>query len=226
MGEIIPTKNITWSYSAIKAFETCPRQFYHLRVAKDYKDSGSPATVYGEAMHKAAELYIGNGEELPKEFLYLKPLLDKLAAFPGDKLCEYKMALTMNLEPCEMFSPDAWWRGIADLLIVDGGTARCIDYKSSKSAKFADKGQLELMALAVFRHFPDVKVVKGGLLFPIANGFIKETYSIDQEGELWHKWLSKYRKVLSAYKNDVWNPKPSGLCKRYCVVTGCEHNGG
>ena len=24
---------------------------------------------------------------------------------------------------------------------------------------------------------------------------------------------------------DVWNPRPSGLCKKHCVVLECPHNG-
>lgn len=217
---------IPWSFSALKNFETCPKQYYHLRIAKDYKDEAGSAALYGEAMHKAAELYVGSDTPLPREFAFLQLQLDKLKAMPGDKLCEYKMALTSNLEPCEMFAPNAWWRGIADLLIINGTKAKCVDYKSSKHTKYADKGQLELMALAVFRHFPDVTVVQGGLLFPIANAFIKETYAIDRESELWHKWLAKYRKLIVAKKTDTWNPKPSGLCKRFCAVTECPHHGG
>jgi hypothetical protein len=28
-----------------------------------------------------------------------------------------------------------------------------------------------------------------------------------------------------AYDNDVWNPKPSGLCRKHCSVLSCSHNG-
>ena len=27
-----------WSYSSLKLFEQCPRKYYHLRVAKDFKE--------------------------------------------------------------------------------------------------------------------------------------------------------------------------------------------
>jgi hypothetical protein len=36
----------------------------------------------------------------------------------GDKLCEFKMGLTENLEPCGFFDKDVWYRGISDLTII------------------------------------------------------------------------------------------------------------
>jgi hypothetical protein len=137
------------------------------------------------------------------------------------------MGLTANLEPCEFFDDDVWFRGVSDLTILDreSGVAKVIDYKTGKSAKYADKGQLELMALATFKHFPEVKTVKGGLLFVVCKAFIKDTYTIDRESELWQKWLIEYAKLEKAYEVDVWNPRPTGLCKAHCIVTECPHNG-
>jgi hypothetical protein len=79
--------------------------------------------------------------------------------------------------------------------------------------------------LATFKHFPEIKVVKGGLLFVVCNAFIKDTYTIDQESDLWKKWLIEYAKVEKAFEVDVWNAKPTGLCRAHCVVLECLHNG-
>lgn len=217
-----------WSFSGIKAFDQCPKKFYHLKVAKDYKEPVTDALTYGSEFHKAAELYIKEGTPLPSYFNYAKGALDNLNQLPGEKLCEYEMGLTENLEPCGFKDESVWWRGIADLIILDRekGEARILDYKTGKSAKYADTGQLELMALAVFKHFPEVKKVKAGLLFVIAKQFIKDNYSIDLAPTMWQKWLRDYDRLRFAYQTDVWNPRPSGLCKKHCVVTECPHNGG
>lgn len=217
-----------WSFSGIKAFEQCPKKFYHLKVAKDYKEPVTDALTYGSEFHKAAELYIKEGTPLPPYFNYAKGALDNLNQLPGEKLCEYEMGLTENLEPCGFKDESVWWRGIADLIILDRekGEARILDYKTGKSAKYADTGQLELMALAVFKHFPEVKKVKAGLLFVIAKQFIKDNYSIELAPTMWQKWLRDYDRLRFAYQTDVWNPRPSGLCKKHCVVTECPHNGG
>lgn len=217
-----------WSFSSIKAFEQCPRKYYHLRVVKDFKeDDNKEHLVYGKLFHEAAEKYIRDGEPLPPQFNFVKGALDNLNRMDGEKLCEFKMGLKEDLSACGFFDPDVWWRGVADLIILDEekGEARVVDYKTGKSTKYADMGQLEMMALAVFKHFPPIKKVKAGLLFVIANDFLKENYHVDHEQKMWTKWLKDYERMKAAYVNDVWNPRPSGLCRKHCVVTTCPHNG-
>lgn len=218
-------KGPSWSYSSIKQFQTCPKQYYHLRVGKDFVEPSTPALRYGNRFHKAAELYVKEGKKLPPEFEFAKDMLDKLSAMRGTLFPEYKFALNPNLEPCKFRSSEAWWRGIADLLVINKERAKVLDYKTGKSTKYADKGQLELMALATFKHFPDVKYVKAGLLFVLVDEFITAEYSIDDVPKLWHKWLSRYSELATAHKMDSWHPNPSGLCKAHCVVTSCIHNG-
>ena len=216
-----------WSFSRIKAFEQCPKKFYHLKIAKNYREPETEAMHYGTVVHEAAEKYIRDGEPLPKQFEYMEPTLKVLLSMKGEKLCEYEMGLTENLEPCAFDAEDVWFRGIADLIIInrEKKVAKVLDYKTGKSAKYADKGQLELMALALFKHFPEIEMVRAGLLFVVANKFITAKYYKNEEQKLWRKWLFDYGRMEKAYKQDVWNAHPSGLCRRHCVVTECPHNG-
>jgi len=216
---------ITWSYSSIKLFEQCPKKYYHLKVLKDVTEPETEAMDYGTRFHEAAEFYIKNNTPLPEAFKFAKSALDGLKAMPGEKLCEFEMALTEGLEPCAFDDPNRWWRGIADLIILDGEEARILDYKTGKSAKYADTGQLELMALAVFKHFPQVKRVRAGLLFVIAKAFIKDSYDSNNQDKMWLKWLKEINRLKFAHESNVWNPRPSGLCKKHCLVLDCSHNG-
>ena len=216
-----------WSFSKIKSFEQCPKKFYHLKIAKDYRESETEAMLYGTAVHLAAEEYIRDGKPLPPEYNYCKDVLDVLNSIEGEKICEMKMGLTENLEPCEFFADDVWWRGIADLVIMNKRTktAYVVDYKTSKNTRYADKGQLELMAMALFKYFPDIEVVRGGLVFVVCNELVKDEYDIAVAPKLWTKWLGDYNRMKKAHANDVWNANQSGLCKRHCVVTECVYNG-
>ena len=128
-----------WSFSSLKTFTTCPKKFYHTKVAKDIKEPEGEQALYGKLVHEAAELYIRDGKPIPEKFAFIKPALDSLLKMQGEKFCELKMALTEKLEPCDFFSPDCWFRGVADLLIVDRekGEARVVDYKLGKS-RYAD----------------------------------------------------------------------------------------
>lgn len=216
-----------WSFSRIKAFKTCPKQFYHEKVLKQYPVIETEAMRYGTLVHEAAEFYVRDGTPVPSKYNYIVPLLDQLNAIEGEKLCEYEMGLTEDLEPCANDAENVWFRGIADLVILnrDKKLAWVLDYKTGKSAKYADTGQLELMALAIFKHFPEIETVKAGLLFVVADKMVRAIYKKDQERDLWEKWLSEYARLAKAHKTDVWNTNPSGLCKRHCPVTECPHNG-
>lgn len=214
-----------WSFSSIKTFQQCPRKYYHLKVVRDISEPETDEMRYGTVFHEAAEHYVMNDTPLPEAFKFAKSALDGLKNRPGRKLCEYEMGLTANLEPCGFSDPRVWWRGIADLIIIEDDVARVLDYKTGKSAKYADAGQLELMALAVFKHFPEVAKVKAGLLFVVAKAFPKEDFSKSDEQKLWAKWLQEYGRMEVAYRSNVWNPKTSGLCKKHCPVLSCHHNG-
>jgi RecB family exonuclease len=214
-----------WSFSRIKAFENCPKQFYHVHVLKQFPFQETEATRYGTEFHLACEEFVRDGVPVPPKFAFVTAALEALKALPGDKHCELKMGLRADLTPCGFYDKDVWFRGIVDLLIVDGGSARIVDYKTGKNAKYADTGQLQLMALSVFKHFPQVKRVRAGLLFVVANAFVKQNYDVADEGVLWKPWMQKYAALEKAHETGTWNPKPSGLCKRHCPVVECLHNG-
>ena len=214
-----------WSFSRLKSFEQCPKQFYHMKIAKDYTESETEAMRYGTEAHLVAEEFIRDGKPVPAKFAYMKDVLEALNRRRGNKTTEIKMGLTVDLEPCKFRAKDVWWRGIADLVITDGSTAWIVDYKTGKSAKYADKGQLELMALATFKFFPDIKSINAALVFTKAKKFIKHKYTDDMIDSLWDKWLSKFKRMEVAYETDTWNAHPSGLCKRHCAVLECVYNG-
>jgi|TARA_R100000951_G_scaffold29452_1_gene25478 RecB family exonuclease len=217
-----------WSFSKLKAFETCPKQFYHVKILKQYPQEETEAMRYGTDVHLACEEHIRDGKPIPNKYSYVQPSLDALKRIKGDKLCEYELGLTEDLEPCGFKAEDVWFRGIADLIILnkEDNVAWVVDYKTGKSARYADKGQLELMALAVFKHFPEIEVVKGGLLFVVCKQLITDTYTrLAREQEITDKYVNKFQQMVIASDNDVWNAKPSGLCRAWCDVLECAHNG-
>jgi len=216
----------TWSYSSISLFTQCPHKYYRLKIAKDVQEPPADHLDYGVEVHKAAEDYVRDGTPIPAKFSFLQEQLDALLKIKGEKHCEIKMGLDKNLQACGFFDKDVWWRGIADLLIIDGEKAYLIDYKTGKSSKYADTKQLELLSLAIFKHFPKVKKIKAGLLFVVAKDFVKTEYINDEgKGHMWLKWLDDTHRLEVALETNVWNQKPNFTCRAYCPVTDCTHNG-
>lgn len=214
-----------WSYSSIKTFDQCPKKYFHLKVAKDVKDEPGEAAVYGTAVHLAAEEYIRDGKPIPEKFAFMRPIVEALAGFPGEKHCELKLGLRKQgdqFEACDFFDKQVWYRGIVDLLIVDGDTAHMVDYKTGKNAKYADMKQLDLMAGAIFVRFPEVQKIKSGLAYVVSQEFPKKTHKREQLGTYLSVFDTQLDRLDAAIENGVWNAKTSPLCG-WCPVTACEH---
>jgi CRISPR/Cas system-associated exonuclease Cas4 (RecB family) len=217
--------SLVWSYSSLKTFQQCPKKYYHLRVAKDIKQSDTEHTIYGKEMHTAAEEYIKNNKPLPPQFLYLTELLEPLNKIPGEKLCEVKLGIAKvnnRYQPCDFFAKNVWWRGVADLLIINGDTAYSIDYKTSKNAKYADTLQLDLVAAAIFQHYPEVTRVKSALAYVVSKDFIKKDHEKTFKTVYLEKVKFDLERIETATATGVWNAVSGPLCG-WCPVKTC-HN--
>lgn len=217
-----------WSYSSIKTFDQCPKKYYHLRVIKDVKDEDSTATVYGKELHSAAENYIKDAAPIPPKFSFIAPTLEALKRIDGEKYCEIKLGVAKRdgkFAPCDFFAKDVWWRGIADLLIINEKKQQAwlVDYKTSKNAKYADTKQLDLLAGAVFTHFPKVVNIKSALLFVVSNEMVKKEHEFIMRTSYLNSMEPELTRLEAAIKTNVWNPVSGPLC-RYCPVTECAHN--
>jgi len=215
-----------FSYSSLKKFKLCPRQYGEVVVYRNYQDVfTSPKGDYGDKLHKAAESYVKSGGTMDAEFQFLQPALDVLRHMPGDKLTEHRMAVKHDGTPTRWNDPDRWFQGIADLVILgDSPVARVLDYKAGDS-KYADTDQLELMAMLLFAQYPHIKLVKGRLLFVLGNQVRDRNVDISEKDRLWQKWREEDSKRVAAISANNFPARESGLCKKHCPVLSCFHNG-
>ena len=218
------SKPFTWSYSSLSLFQQCPHKYYRLRVVKDIVEPPTEHLNFGLDVHKVCEDYISKDVPIPEKYSYIQQPLDSLKKMEGEKLCEYKMGLTRDLEPCGFFDKNVWWRGVADLIILQGEKAMVVDYKTGKSSRYADTKQLDILSLAAFKHFPQVQHVKGGLLFLVAGDLIKAQYSQGDASNNWVQWLGETARLESSHHTGVWNKKPNFTCNGWCPVADCEHS--
>jgi CRISPR/Cas system-associated exonuclease Cas4 (RecB family) len=212
----------TWSYSALKDYVNCPKQYQEVKVLKNYQKSMTQQILYGNQVHKALENYIKDGEPLAENYKRFEKLMDTLKDIPGEFHPELRMALNYEKKACKWSAEDCWARGIVDFLVVDGEDAFIVDYKTG-SNKYPDVKQLKLMALMVFQHFPEVRNIKAGLMFVMHNSFITEEYVRDQITQLWDAFLPDLARLTHSYENNTWQANPTPLCG-WCPVKSCEHH--
>lgn len=217
-----------WSYSGIKTFETCPLKYCAEKVTKEIKFTDTEHTIYGKEVHTACEEFIRDGKPIDPRFGWMMPALERLNHIEGKKYCELKLGIKRvdgRLEACDFFDPKVWMRGIADLVIVNGSIGHCIDYKTGRSSRYADPRQLALMAAGMFLKFPELQKIKTALLFVVAGDLVKTEFKRENAFDIFAELDELLTRRDVAYNLNLFNPRPNGLCAKYCAVTRCEHNG-
>ena len=212
----------TWSYSSLKDYITCPKQYQEVKVLKNYQKEMTEQILYGNQVHKALDNYIKDGEPLAQNYQRFAPLMDTLKEIPGEFHPELRMALNFDRKACKWSDPECWVRGIVDFLVIDGEHAFIVDYKTG-SNKYPDVKQLRLMALMVMEHFPEVNKVKAGLMFVMHNSFITEEYTREESEKLWNSFIPDLERLKLSYEKDIWHATPNNLCG-WCPVKSCEHH--
>lgn len=209
---------VKWSYSSLKDYQNCPRQYQEIKVLKNYTKFPTAEMRYGTEVHKAVEDYVGEGKPLAPDYQRFTKQLQPLIEMEGVKHPELRMALGFDRKPSKW--GDYWVRGIADLVVLNGDTAFIVDYKTG-SSKYPDPKQLQLMALMVFSHYPEIVHIKAGLLFVIHEHFFPSEYHKEDEEKLWGDFYPHLERLRLSYENGVWQENPTPLCG-WCPVKRCQ----
>lgn len=225
MNQIVNKKPIAWSYSSLTSYETCPRRYYLTKVTKAIKEPQTDATIHGNQVHKALELYVAGTDALPEKYAAYKPVADKIRATPGVKRLEYKFALTESLRETEYFAKDVWLRGVLDVGITRPKSVIVLDYKTGK--RKVDGDQLRLFAMASLALWPHVDTVRTGFIWLGTGQMDTQTYTRADQQEIHQEFSARVHRIERSQFNEDWPPRPSGLCRAWCPVgiKNCEHCG-
>lgn len=226
MARIIP-----WSFSSWSAYQTCPRQFYELRVAKTVIEPPSTQIIWGNEVHKALEDKVKQGKEVPKNMRHMEPIVDRILAGPGDNFAEMELACDEQLKPTSFWDKATWVRGKGDLVKINGIKGAVFDYKTGK--KKPSILQLDLMAVLAFAKFPTLEEIFTCFIWfqdPARPTVAK--YHRDRAPALLQQFIPGVEDMQWSEAEDVWPAKPSGLCRPNpktgfagCPVITCPHNG-
>ncbi len=222
---------IPWSFSSWSAYQTCPRQFYELRVAKNFREPKSKQIIWGEEVHTALEKNIKEGKPIPTSMEHFNPVVEKILAAPGENHAELELACDMNLRPVGFWDEDAWVRGKGDLVKINGHKGIAFDWKTGK--KKSNSLQLDLMSILTFAAFPQLEELSTCFVWfqdPMRPTTTK--YHRDSAPALLDQFMPGVDDMIWSENNDTWPAKPSGLCRPNprtgyagCAVTTCPHNG-
>ena len=218
------TKNPAWSFSSLTSFETCPHKHFRLKVTKDITESESEQMRWGNEVHKALENRVRDGEPLPKGMQKWEPIVSRLLQRKGKPIAEQQLCLNQQLIATDWFGRDSWCRGIVDFMLLDGDKALALDWKTGKVK--TDHDQMMLFAALIFHHYPEVETVHTGYVW-LAHGNKLTTKKFRRSDlpEIWEEFLPRVRRYEQAFETGKWQKRTSGLCRAWCPVLDCEHNG-
>jgi len=211
------TKPIAWSHSALNSYENCAYKHYVTRIAKTIKDVFGPEAQEGTKIHERLENRLLKGVPLSglmKEYEDLCRAIEKAA---GELHPECKFTLTREMKPTTYYGKNAWFRGIIDVLKVNGKSAWIGDWKTGKVKN--DYDQLELFAGVVFIFYPEVMEVKANYIWTKTRELSPtQVYTRDMLHEIWGKYIPRAMALEQAAAEGKWPTNVTGLCKSYCVV--------
>lgn len=218
-------QEFAWSYSRLKNFETCPKRYYNIDVAKTFKEpDDNEHLMYGKLVHDSLANRV-NAEHtpLPPTLKKLEPWAAKVLRTPGKILVEQQLAISKDLQPTSWFGGDAWFRCVVDVLKLNPPVALAIDWKTGKILE--DGIQLALSAQAVFSHHPEIQRIRTEFVWLKDDATSRADFSRDDMPDMWASTLPRVNNLKHAHDTQEFPPTPCGLCKRFCPVSSCPHHG-
>lgn len=210
-----------WSHTALSDFVNCPYAYHQKYVLKTVKTEATPEMLWGRRVHKDFELRIAEGKALPLDLKEHEPFLAAIEALPGVLNTERDIALTTSLEDCGKWDKNVFYRGVIDVSVIDNDRAMIGDYKTGKVKP--DPTQLIGFTLHTFHKYPFVNRVLAFYYWTVNGTTSDFTYRRSQVPELWDHFVPNLKQYREAYRTDVWQKRPSGLCHGWCPQTLCEH---
>lgn len=218
-----------WSYSALTAYETCPKKYWHLSVGKDVKEPPSEILEWGSQVHKAVENNIKKDKPLPmgmKQFGKVVEPLKNAGKRAQSTAVELKLALDRNFQPCGWFGEQVWVRSVLDYAIMNKNKAMLIDWKTGKRRE--NEEQLSLMTAVMFAQDEDLEAVDSAFVWlaePPSRAISRVSYSRADLPRIWDNFLPRVERYEAAHRHQEFPAKPNFQCERFCPVKSCPYNG-
>ncbi len=210
-----------FSFSSLDTFLSCPRKYKFVTVDKLYDDPPGEQQLWGTKVHKHFEDYIKRDTPLPAELAEHADYMAKLKHRPGVIHAERKVALNIKCQPTAYFAKDVWWRGVIDYTNKDDKVSRIADYKTGK---FGPK-PLQLHLCMLYEFAEGAEECHAEFYWTQTRTTTPIVFPRSHSPSILRAIKPQLAEYCEAWHKDIWQPRPSGLCKRHCPVKACEFYG-
>ncbi len=209
-----------WSYSRLNSYETCPKKYHAISVAKTVKEQESEHTTWGTDVHNAFAAYFKTGKPLPLAMKQYEKYLAMIKQAPGEFIVEQKLAINASYEPTGWFDNDVYCRIISDLTIINGDRMVLWDWKTGKPS--SDFSQLKISAAVMFQLMPETQLITMAYFWAKNKTITRQNVTRSKALDTWNELIPRIQRYHDAHVNKEFPPKPSYLCK-YCPVSSCPN---
>lgn len=216
-----PRRPFAWSYSALNDFETCPKRYAEVKVFKSVKEEPSEAALWGQRMHQLVADYLCGRGDLPEVLEVFRHTCDTIKKMDHRLfLVEHKMAFDRKMRLLDdFFHPNAWFRGVVDVAVVaeNWRDVLIVDWKGGRPKE--DFTQLKLFAKMLFSAFDSLDRALVGFFWAKTGKASKQAFRRGEIDQWWEEeLLPRVRRMELAYNEGRFDPRPSGLCGKWCPV--------
>lgn len=211
----------SWSYTALTDFEGCPARYAAARFYFTTPFQETEAIVWGNRVHKAAELVLkGKDHKDPEAFAPVAPYVTALKASGHFIEAETEITLTENLELTGWFAKDAWLRVKLDVVVTkEPNTAVLWDWKTGKIKEGDD--QLRICAAVLEKTRAGINLFEGRYIWTKYKQVTSITPIPRKDiPKIWEDILPRIARMQQAWDTETFPARPSGLCP-YCPVVTC-----
>lgn len=207
------------SYSFLNTYDICPKQAFHRYVSKDIKFVPTEAITWGNTVHDALDRRLSKGTPLPAEVAKYEPYVAPLVELKP--VTESKVAIKRDGSPVSYYDDAVWFRGKADVVVVQNDSALFFDWKTG-SSKYESPYELELHAMAFQAAHPQIRKITARYVW-LQDNRIGKPYDVSNVGETLECLQEKADEIEMAHKRGEWVTKQGPLCG-WCPVKSCGFN--
>lgn len=222
--EGIPTfldrKPFVGTFTILAAYGNCEHQMFRTYIKKDQPYEETKERAWGNAVHAAMQKRVGSRVPLPLEMQKWEPIA---ASFDGlVPSCEQRLGVTRDRQPTGFYDKDVWFRGLADLTLVQNTNAYLLDYKTG-SSRYEDPFELETQAMLLHAKHPQLTRIAGSYAW-LKEDRIGQLFNLSDTNSTWRR-VTKLMNEIEAKRETAnwdWIKRKSGLCP-WCSVRDCEN---
>lgn len=217
---MIGGKPLVYSYTLLNTYRNiCPYQAKRRYLDRAFPYVETPEMAFGNKVHLALEHRVGGGKPLPADMHQWEKFAAPL--YNAKAKAEQKLGITKTGEPCDFFAKNVWFRGKADVTIINGDTAFIPDWKTGKPRE--DPFELETNAMLIKAKYPHLKKITGCYIWLGKGGDrIGQQYDLSHVADTFTYVQRIAADLEENWRDQEFEQRKGPLCD-WCACNDCPH---